>query len=153
MFQAGFPPGVVAVLPGYGPTAGAAITNHPGIDKVAFTGSTEVCVCRNIMINSCSINNNNNNNNIIIITTTITTTTTTTTTIIIAFKGAIRDFFFFFLQSPHCAVNRFHHVRSSDLGAFMCKSRATVERLSRAARRVTCRVLRKDSSATKFDIV
>lgn len=30
------------VLAGYGPTAGAAITEHPDIDKVAFTGSTEV---------------------------------------------------------------------------------------------------------------
>ncbi len=40
--QAGFPPGVVNILPGYGPTAGAAIASHMGIDKVAFTGSTEV---------------------------------------------------------------------------------------------------------------
>lgn len=40
--QAGFPPGVVNVLPGYGPGAGEAITSHPGINKVAFTGSTEV---------------------------------------------------------------------------------------------------------------
>lgn len=40
--EAGFPPGVVNVVPGYGPTAGAAITNHPDVDKVAFTGSTEV---------------------------------------------------------------------------------------------------------------
>lgn len=40
--EAGFPAGVVNILPGYGPTAGAAITNHPDIDKVAFTGSTEV---------------------------------------------------------------------------------------------------------------
>ncbi|PIO40756.1 hypothetical protein AB205_0160440, partial [Aquarana catesbeiana] len=39
--EAGFPPGVVNILPGYGPTAGAAITFHPGIDKIAFTGSTE----------------------------------------------------------------------------------------------------------------
>lgn len=36
--QAGFPDGVVNVVPGYGPTAGAAIVKHPGIDKVAFTG-------------------------------------------------------------------------------------------------------------------
>ena len=41
--QAGFPPGVFSVLPGYGPTAGAAITEHMEIDKVTFTGSTEVC--------------------------------------------------------------------------------------------------------------
>jgi aldehyde dehydrogenase (NAD+) len=40
--EAGFPPGVINVVPGYGPTAGAAISNHPNIDKVAFTGSTEV---------------------------------------------------------------------------------------------------------------
>ncbi|MGH0114355.1 UNVERIFIED_CONTAM: hypothetical protein FKN15_000484 [Acipenser sinensis] len=39
--EAGFPPGVVNILPGYGPTAGAAIAFHMGIDKVAFTGSTE----------------------------------------------------------------------------------------------------------------
>lgn len=40
--EAGFPPGVVNVVPGYGPTAGAAISSHPRINKVAFTGSTEV---------------------------------------------------------------------------------------------------------------
>ena len=40
--EAGFPPGVVNVVPGYGPTAGAALTSHPDVDKVAFTGSTEV---------------------------------------------------------------------------------------------------------------
>jgi len=40
--EAGFPPGVVNVLSGFGPTAGAAIVNHPDVDKVAFTGSTEI---------------------------------------------------------------------------------------------------------------
>uniref|UniRef100_A0A4W4G2W6 Aldehyde dehydrogenase domain-containing protein n=1 Tax=Electrophorus electricus TaxID=8005 RepID=A0A4W4G2W6_ELEEL len=40
--EAGFPPGVVNIVPGFGPTAGAAIAGHMGIDKVAFTGSTEV---------------------------------------------------------------------------------------------------------------
>jgi betaine-aldehyde dehydrogenase len=40
--EAGFPDGVVNVLPGYGETAGAALASHPGIDKIAFTGSTEV---------------------------------------------------------------------------------------------------------------
>jgi len=40
--EAGFPSGVVNVVPGYGPTAGAAISGHMDIDKVAFTGSTEV---------------------------------------------------------------------------------------------------------------
>ncbi|HEY0377074.1 MAG TPA: aldehyde dehydrogenase family protein [Pyrinomonadaceae bacterium] len=40
--EAGFPDGVVNILPGYGETAGAALAAHPGIDKIAFTGSTEV---------------------------------------------------------------------------------------------------------------
>lgn len=40
--QAGFPKGVVNMVPGFGPTAGAAISSHKGIDKVAFTGSGEV---------------------------------------------------------------------------------------------------------------
>lgn len=40
--EAGFPAGVVNLLPGFGPTAGQAISRHMGIDKVAFTGSTEV---------------------------------------------------------------------------------------------------------------
>ncbi len=40
--EAGFPPGVVNVVPGYGPTAGGAIAAHPRIQKVSFTGSTEV---------------------------------------------------------------------------------------------------------------
>jgi len=40
--EAGLPEGVVNVLAGYGETAGAALAAHPDIDKVAFTGSTEV---------------------------------------------------------------------------------------------------------------
>ena len=36
--EAGFPDGVINVVPGYGPTAGAAIVKHPDVDKVAFTG-------------------------------------------------------------------------------------------------------------------
>uniref|UniRef100_A0A1B6HBZ2 Aldehyde dehydrogenase domain-containing protein n=1 Tax=Homalodisca liturata TaxID=320908 RepID=A0A1B6HBZ2_9HEMI len=40
--EAGFPPGVINVVNGFGPTAGAAITNHPDISKIAFVGSTEV---------------------------------------------------------------------------------------------------------------
>jgi phenylacetaldehyde dehydrogenase len=40
--EAGFPPGVVNILTGFGETAGAAIAAHPDVDKVAFTGSTEV---------------------------------------------------------------------------------------------------------------
>jgi aldehyde dehydrogenase (NAD+) len=42
ILEAGFPEGVVNVLPGFGPTAGAAIARHMDVDKVAFTGSTEV---------------------------------------------------------------------------------------------------------------
>lgn len=42
IIEAGFPPGVVNILPGFGPTASARIAAHPDIDKVAFTGSTEV---------------------------------------------------------------------------------------------------------------
>jgi aldehyde dehydrogenase (NAD+) len=38
--EAGVPPGVVNVVPGYGETAGAALAAHPGVDKVAFTGSS-----------------------------------------------------------------------------------------------------------------
>jgi aldehyde dehydrogenase (NAD+) len=40
--EAGFPEGVVNIVPGYGETAGAALASHPGINKIAFTGSTEV---------------------------------------------------------------------------------------------------------------
>src|SRR5882672_6587703 len=42
ILEAGFPEGVVNIVPGYGETAGAALAAHPGVDKVAFTGSTEV---------------------------------------------------------------------------------------------------------------
>jgi aldehyde dehydrogenase (NAD+) len=42
ILEAGFPEGVVNILAGYGPTAGQAIARHMDIDKVAFTGSTEV---------------------------------------------------------------------------------------------------------------
>jgi aldehyde dehydrogenase (NAD+) len=42
VIEAGFPPGVVNVLSGYGPTAGQAIAEHMDIKKVAFTGSTAV---------------------------------------------------------------------------------------------------------------
>lgn len=37
--EAGVPPGVINVVPGYGETAGAALAAHPDVDKVAFTGS------------------------------------------------------------------------------------------------------------------
>jgi aldehyde dehydrogenase (NAD+) len=42
MQQAGFPPGAFNVLPGGGSTVGASLVKHPGVDKIAFTGSTEV---------------------------------------------------------------------------------------------------------------
>ena len=40
--EAGLPDGVVNIVPGYGETAGAALAAHEDVDKVAFTGSTEV---------------------------------------------------------------------------------------------------------------
>ncbi|KAJ1547640.1 aldehyde dehydrogenase (NAD(P)(+)) ald5, partial [Cladochytrium tenue] len=52
--EAGFPPGVVNVLSGYGPTAGDAISRHMGISKVAFTGSTGVG--RKVMIAAAESN-------------------------------------------------------------------------------------------------
>jgi acyl-CoA reductase-like NAD-dependent aldehyde dehydrogenase len=39
--EIGLPRGVFSVLPGLGPVAGEAIVDHPGVDKIAFTGSTE----------------------------------------------------------------------------------------------------------------
>jgi aldehyde dehydrogenase (NAD+) len=42
ILEAGFPEGVVNLLPGFGPTAGAAIASYMEVDQVAFTGSTEV---------------------------------------------------------------------------------------------------------------
>jgi aldehyde dehydrogenase (NAD+) len=39
VLEAGFPPGVVNVVPGFGATAGAALASHMGVDKIAFTGS------------------------------------------------------------------------------------------------------------------
>ena len=42
LLEAGLPPGVVNIVPGFGPTAGAALALHRDVDKVAFTGSTEV---------------------------------------------------------------------------------------------------------------
>jgi acyl-CoA reductase-like NAD-dependent aldehyde dehydrogenase len=40
--QAGFPKGVINIVPGYGNIAGQYLAEHPGVDKVAFTGSTAV---------------------------------------------------------------------------------------------------------------
>lgn len=42
LLEAGLPAGVVNIVTGLGETVGAALTAHPGVDKVAFTGSTEV---------------------------------------------------------------------------------------------------------------
>jgi acyl-CoA reductase-like NAD-dependent aldehyde dehydrogenase len=42
LYEAGLPEGVLSVLPGRGETTGSELINHPGIDKIAFTGSTEV---------------------------------------------------------------------------------------------------------------
>lgn len=42
ILEAGFPPGVVNIVTGFGETAGAALVEHPMVDKIAFTGSTEV---------------------------------------------------------------------------------------------------------------
>jgi phenylacetaldehyde dehydrogenase len=42
IMEAGFPAGVVNILTGFGETAGAALAAHPDVDKIAFTGSTEV---------------------------------------------------------------------------------------------------------------
>ncbi len=40
--ECGLPPGVLNVVPGPGPEAGARLASHPGVGKIAFTGSTEV---------------------------------------------------------------------------------------------------------------
>lgn len=40
--EAGLPPGVLNVVPGFGESAGAALVRHPDVDKIAFTGSTQV---------------------------------------------------------------------------------------------------------------
>ena len=40
--EAGLPPGVLNIVTGFGETAGAALAEHPDVDKIAFTGSTEV---------------------------------------------------------------------------------------------------------------
>ncbi len=42
LLEAGVPAGVVNIVPGFGETAGAALVRHPMVDKIAFTGSTEV---------------------------------------------------------------------------------------------------------------
>jgi aldehyde dehydrogenase (NAD+) len=40
--KAGFPPGTINVISGFGKIAGAAMVRHPGVNKIAFTGSTAV---------------------------------------------------------------------------------------------------------------
>ncbi len=40
--ESGVPDGVVNILPGFGETAGDALVRHRGVDKIAFTGSTDV---------------------------------------------------------------------------------------------------------------
>lgn len=40
--EAGFPAGVVNIVPGFGPSAGAALASHHAVDKIGFTGSTEI---------------------------------------------------------------------------------------------------------------
>lgn len=47
IIEAGFPEGVVNILTGFGETAGEALVNHPGVNKIAFTGST--CVGKQIV--------------------------------------------------------------------------------------------------------
>ncbi|KAJ2952253.1 hypothetical protein O0L34_g4530 [Tuta absoluta] len=42
LVEAGVPPGVVNIVPGYGETAGHALTHHPDVAKISFTGSREV---------------------------------------------------------------------------------------------------------------
>ncbi|KAH7510751.1 hypothetical protein FEM48_ZijujUnG0098600 [Ziziphus jujuba var. spinosa] len=41
LYEAGLPPGVLNVISGFGPTAGAALASHMDVDKIAFTGSTQ----------------------------------------------------------------------------------------------------------------
>ena len=57
--------------------------------------------------------------------------------IIIAFKGAIQDF----LQSPRSAASCLQHVRSSDPGAIVCKSRATHQAFITCKCHVTCHLV------------
>lgn len=52
VLEAGIPAGVFNVVPGYGPTAGAALVEHPLVDKVGFTGSSEVGIS---IIRNCHV--------------------------------------------------------------------------------------------------
>jgi aldehyde dehydrogenase (NAD+) len=51
--EAGYPPGVVNILSGYGKTAGASLSSHPAVDKIAFTGSTST---GRIIMKAASVN-------------------------------------------------------------------------------------------------
>ncbi|HKI39250.1 MAG TPA: aldehyde dehydrogenase [Mycobacterium sp.] len=51
--EAGFPPGVINVVTGWGPRTGAALASHPGVDKIAFTGSTST----GIQVGTAAISN------------------------------------------------------------------------------------------------
>ena len=52
--EAGFPDGVINIVPGYGATAGNAIAMHMDINKIAFTGSTIVHFLRRLfLLSSC----------------------------------------------------------------------------------------------------
>mmetsp|Transcript_7504 Transcript_7504/g.11133 ORF Transcript_7504/g.11133 Transcript_7504/m.11133 type:complete len:485 (+) Transcript_7504:23-1477(+) len=52
--EAGIPDGVINIVPGFGPTAGARLASHPDVDKVAFTGSVDVG--RKIMVAAAESN-------------------------------------------------------------------------------------------------
>jgi len=58
--EVGFPPGVINVITGFGETAGAALTEHMDVDKIAFTGSTEIgkiiqIACAKSNLKRCSL--------------------------------------------------------------------------------------------------
>jgi aldehyde dehydrogenase (NAD+) len=53
ILEAGFPPGVVNILSGFGPSCGEFMVRHPKIDKIAFTGSS--AVGRHIQSVGCSL--------------------------------------------------------------------------------------------------
>lgn len=58
--KAGFPPGVINVLPGTGPEAGEALTKHPLVSKLGFTGSTPIgktvmSFCATSNLKKCSL--------------------------------------------------------------------------------------------------
>ncbi len=50
--EAGFPSGVFNVVPGYGPTAGASLSEHMNVDMVTFTGSVQVSLLYQIILHS-----------------------------------------------------------------------------------------------------